>query len=326
MDFQIIEDAIRSCPVLPDPEDSRDFDFEKIAGAEPVMRLPQQFSLRFRQTPVKDQGLRGTCTAFASIGASEYFNSEEIGQTLDLSEEFLFKKTKEIDIADYGYRGYGAHLRSAAKALQKFGVCFENTLPYSPDEKENFWEEVIVTKNIEAEAFIYRMQGYASVSPGLESIKKALVSTNSPLLGAIMLYKSYRGARTTGVLPVPFEGEEQIGGHALLIIGYDDNSNVLICKNSWGEGWGDKGYLHIPYSCLKHMYSFWSFVDFVDEELRKKFLIEQHRKMIPAEWGQEALDAWDEGLKAGILTHNSKPMDPVTKLEYIMLQKRQKLL
>jgi hypothetical protein len=53
-------------------------------------------------------------------------------------------------------------------------------------------------------------------------------------------FYSYRNgvyARTSGA---SYEG-----GHAVLIVGYDDGDNCWICKNSWGTGWGENGYFKI---------------------------------------------------------------------------------
>jgi C1A family cysteine protease len=41
--------------------------------------------------------------------------------------------------------------------------------------------------------------------------------------------------------------EQLLGGHAILLIGYDDKTKVFKFQNSWGVGWGDKGYGYIPY-------------------------------------------------------------------------------
>ena len=37
------------------------------------------------------------------------------------------------------------------------------------------------------------------------------------------------------------------GGHAILLMGFDDNHEYWICKNSWGTGWGENGYFRIKY-------------------------------------------------------------------------------
>jgi C1A family cysteine protease len=41
-----------------------------------------------------------------------------------------------------------------------------------------------------------------------------------------------------------------LGGHALLVVGYDDATQCFTVRNSWGDSWGDKGYCYIPYKYL----------------------------------------------------------------------------
>jgi C1A family cysteine protease len=51
-------------------------------------------------------------------------------------------------------------------------------------------------------------------------------------------------------------GVSLLGGHAVPIIGYINDASqpgggLFICENSWGSGWGYKGYFYMPYSVLK---------------------------------------------------------------------------
>ena len=54
----------------------------------------------------------------------------------------------------------------------------------------------------------------------------------------------------TGEVPLPPRGEQLIGGHAVLAVGYDDKIQRFIVRNSWGTGWGMKGYYTMPYGYL----------------------------------------------------------------------------
>ena len=51
----------------------------------------------------------------------------------------------------------------------------------------------------------------------------------------------------TGVLNMPQKGERVVGGHAVLAVGYDDSTRRFFVRNSWGSGWGMKGYFTMPY-------------------------------------------------------------------------------
>jgi C1A family cysteine protease len=54
------------------------------------------------------------------------------------------------------------------------------------------------------------------------------------------------------MMPYPAAGEQLLGGHAVAVVGYNDNLNGgrFICRNSWGTGWGDRGYFYMPYQVI----------------------------------------------------------------------------
>ena len=49
---------------------------------------------------------------------------------------------------------------------------------------------------------------------------------------------------------MPLPNEPSIGGHAVVAVGYDDAKKRLIMRNSWGTGWGDRGYFYLPYEYI----------------------------------------------------------------------------
>ncbi len=66
------------------------------------------------------------------------------------------------------------------------------------------------------------------------------------------VYESFesQAVAKSGKVPMPKAKEKQIGGHAVLAVGYDDASKRFIVRNSWGTGWGLAGYFTIPYAYL----------------------------------------------------------------------------
>ena len=46
---------------------------------------------------------------------------------------------------------------------------------------------------------------------------------------------------------MPLPRQNPIGGHCVVLMGYDDGSRHFIVRNSWGPDWGDKGYFYMPY-------------------------------------------------------------------------------
>ena len=49
---------------------------------------------------------------------------------------------------------------------------------------------------------------------------------------------------------MPKSGEEVLGGHAVMAVGYDDSTRRFFVRNSWGKGWAAKGYFFMPYAYL----------------------------------------------------------------------------
>jgi C1A family cysteine protease len=54
----------------------------------------------------------------------------------------------------------------------------------------------------------------------------------------------------TGIVPMPGRDEQSLGGHAVVIVGYDVAAKTVICRNSWGSGWGMKGYFTMPFDYI----------------------------------------------------------------------------
>ena len=49
---------------------------------------------------------------------------------------------------------------------------------------------------------------------------------------------------------MPGPGEQVMGGHAVLAVGYDDKQGRFIIRNSWSAQWGMQGYFTMPYDYL----------------------------------------------------------------------------
>ena len=66
------------------------------------------------------------------------------------------------------------------------------------------------------------------------------------------VYESFMSPEVakTGKVPLPPRGEQLLGGHAVLAVGYDDSIQSFIVRNSWGPKWGMKGYCTMPYGYL----------------------------------------------------------------------------
>jgi C1A family cysteine protease len=82
---------------------------------------------------------------------------------------------------------------------------------------------------------------------------KTCLASGFPIVVGISVYSSFesQAVATSGNVPMPNINKEQcLGGHAVLVVGYDDTSKHWIMRNSWGTSWGMAGYFTLPYMYL----------------------------------------------------------------------------
>ena len=92
---------------------------------------------------------------------------------------------------------------------------------------------------------------YQRVTRSLSQVKGCLAS-GYPFVIGFSVYESFEGPQVekTGELNMPEPGEGQVGGHAVLVVGYDEAAQRFLVRNSWGKDWGTSSYFTMPYAYL----------------------------------------------------------------------------
>ena len=92
---------------------------------------------------------------------------------------------------------------------------------------------------------------YKRLERNLHQLKQSLMN-GDPFVFGFIVYQNFEGEEIakTGMMAIPEEGEEILGGHAVMAVGFDDDKKSFIIRNSWGEEWGDKGYFYMPYDFM----------------------------------------------------------------------------
>jgi C1A family cysteine protease len=223
---------------IPDVPDHRDFLY---AAVRPVgVRLPKSVDLRARMSPVENQGQLGSCTANALAGALEFLEIKNGQSLVDLSRLFIYYNERAIEHTIGS--DSGAMIRDGIKTLAAQGVCPEKNWPY-----------VIATFTKKPSAKCYAAAKKHTISSyhRLSSLAdmRACLADGYPFVFGFSVYESFESASVarTGVVNLPKPNERQLGGHAVCAVGYDDRVQRVFVRNSWGPGWGQKGYFTMPY-------------------------------------------------------------------------------
>lgn len=191
-------------------------------------------------TAPRNQKKCGSCWAFSMTGALEAYTllkEHTPGKDLDLSEQVM------VSCSGAGTCNGG---RLSAGFLQKTGLPPESAYPYTATDGS------CAAAAAGWQTGAYKVGGWGSVSKNLTAIKTALVKFG-PLPIAMMVYEDFMHYKT-GVYS--FTTGKKLGGHAVLLVGYNDEGQYFVVKNSWDTGWGENGFFRIAYSEMNNEVNF----------------------------------------------------------------------
>src|ERR1700733_12903053 len=78
---------------------------------------------------------------------------------------------------------------------------------------------------------------------------------STPFVFGFTVYESFEGAAVakSGILQMPSSTENEVGGHAVMAVGYNDSVQRFLVRNSWGSGWGAGGPFTLSSGYLYHL-------------------------------------------------------------------------
>lgn len=213
-------------------------------AAHIMQALPRQVDLRVKCPDPYNQLDTQTCTGQATKLAIHFDRGVENPgvdiESLEPSSLFQYYNGRTLD--DSQDLDGGCQIRNVMKAMNQSGYCDEALWPFDPDK-------VCVKPPPEAyEQGSHRdIVDYRRVAQSMDLICAALASER-PVICGISLYDSFESdtVMTSGEIPMPNGKESFLGGHAIVLVGYNKDLRIFIFRNSWGIGWGDKGYGYLP--------------------------------------------------------------------------------
>jgi len=227
---------------LPDLPDQRDIMYA--APMAVMLQLPTSADLRNQCPPVYDQGHLGSCTANGLAAAYE-FDLKKQNKT-DFMPSRLFIYYNERVLLNTVNSDSGAYIRDGIKTMNQQGVCPENDWAYDIGKFT-----VKPPAKCYTEAKKCQIKSYQRLINSLNQLK-GCIAEGFPFVFGFTVYESFMTPEVakTGIMPMPQQGEKTIGGHCVTAVGYDDSKNAFILRNSWGTGWGIKGYFYMPYAYI----------------------------------------------------------------------------
>lgn len=210
---------------------------------EPVAGLPRAWDWRNAtvgavtgdfMSPVRNQGKCGSCVSFATAASFEGTLAVASGTPrldANVSEQDIFINIGECD--------YGSWPSSGMSHVTQEGVPDEACHPYTMGRlgKDGTPDEACTDR---AARLIKATDDTFASSPA--SIKQALMT--GPMQTTMSVYEDFMFY--SGGVYKHVTGSMQ-GGHAITLVGYNDDERYWIAKNSWGTGWGEAGYFRISY-------------------------------------------------------------------------------
>ncbi len=229
-----------------DKPDARDYKLKGISHTLPGAALARVSKVDNSKkcSSVEDQGELGSCTANMFAGIVEYNNVRWRGwpKRKQLSRLFHYYASRLLEgTVD---EDSGCYIRDSIKAGVKYGCVWERLWKYDVSKfavkpPEKLW----------ATAAEHKVVSYHRIDDGdLETMKDTLAA--GYLIGfGFEVHSNFMTQQmaTAGELHRPGPHDPVEGGHAVVIVGYDDARKAFKVRNSWGKGWGLKGYFWMDY-------------------------------------------------------------------------------
>ncbi len=213
---------------IKDPQDDRDMVWRAAVAPHPIS-MPTSFKLS-ALGKVMDQGATSQCVCYSSATLKMHQEFKEHKKYYSFDPDWLYTLCKQEDGIP---NEDGTYIRVALKIMQSMGYL-------AKAERYKLKEDTF-----------FKVDRYVRLT-SIQQIKEAIYHVGPVVFGIMVDHGIYRPDRL-GVIPEP-DPRTATGGHAMVITGWNDNkkcqnsTGAFLVKNSWGEDYGNKGYIWYPYT------------------------------------------------------------------------------
>jgi hypothetical protein len=202
---------------------------------------------------VYDQGQCGSCTSQSICQAVNILKTSDFAP----SRLYLYTKERLIENCNSAFclSDSGADAVDGLTWAATTGICPEVDWPYDTSKVE-----VAPPAQCDLDAPAHKIAGIRAldqppVAPDvLLASLKSTIASGIPVLVGIQVYQSFMSDAVdqSGIVPMPDTSYEAcVGGHEILLVGYDSTRQLVEFVNSWGSGWGDNGFGWLPEAYIK---------------------------------------------------------------------------
>jgi hypothetical protein len=214
------------------------------------LTLPTGVDHTESMTPIRDQGYRGTCVAFATNAALEAFASIPD----DLSEQFTYHQCLEHDKRPYNYNS-GTYTETVMD-IMKEGTVAESDWKYTstiPPANETVPTSASQGKRYKiTDAQFISDNGLTGVSIKNPNYLETILNQGKNIV--ITTEVAWYGSHNNDVIDVVLVNGQPAGSrgrHEMVIVGYNSAKQYFIVRNSWGTSFGHAGYAHLSYDYIR---------------------------------------------------------------------------
>ena len=193
--------------------------------------FPKQYSYLDYMSPVRNQGHRPTCVPHAISAALDYRLSTGNKQGNSRPLKFVNSNLSMEQI-------YDARTRTDVD-----GMTYLDALEFCKNEGVTITRVGLNGESLKT----YKIRGYEKLTSML-AIKLSILFN-----GPCMIATPVRSSGTSFWL-----GSEDYGGHATALVGYSEEKQAFLLRNSWGQSYGQFGYAWFPYKDFGNILEAWA--------------------------------------------------------------------
>lgn len=209
--------------------------------------LPLSYDLSDYLPPVGSQGTQGSCVGWATgyyLKSLQENMEDESNGIIDadnlMSPAYIYNQIKAGDCQA------GSSIQDALQLLFDEGVTDYSLMPYDENDCST-----LPTQIQKQAALENRIESFAYLdSNALLDQTKAFLNKGQPIVIAVAIDNAYFGARDDNGLHIYRKFQNVDGAHAMLVVGYDDDLQAVKAVNSWGNDWGNDGFVWIDYKAF----------------------------------------------------------------------------